>query len=232
MENIIGSLKEFIWDIIGYLIPGFALLMAMNLVLLTSLGTEKSFMFQWDSFAPYSIIVLSYLAGYIVYALTIYKVKVQDLILFKLVIWLKWFPWFSNLLNKSISTCWEEKFIKSSTFINAKKHLKDKGFENTEKMKLNEVRNILMSRDPSMDEKVYTFMFRSSVFDHLSTIFILIEICVVIQFLFAFQSIYFISTTSEFKVFYLIVIPIIPLLGRCKRMFFPIAKRIPFSNLK
>ena len=135
-------------------------------------------------------------------------------------------------LNEFKSNGWENKFKNSSTFKNAISFLEKKGYVKTDEMKINEVRNILMSRDPSMDQKVYTFMFRSSLFDHISTILLVTVFLVILQYIFSFWGIYFIKVTIQFKVIYFIFLLLIPQLGRCKRIFFPIAKRIPFSNTK
>ncbi len=226
MEDIIKSLKEFIWDIIGYLIPGFLLIIVFNLIFLPSIAISKDFLFDWNQFAPSLIVVLAYCLGYVVYSLTILKIKLQDTVI----------SWFKNKVFASChSKYWAAEFLESPTVNAAKTFLKNNGYEarHIEQMSLSELRNILMSRDPSMDQKVYTFMFRSSMFDHISTISILILVTVIAQILYAsFSDLKFIKTESPFNVFYVILIIIIPLLGKCKRIFYSIAKRLPFSNLK
>jgi hypothetical protein len=133
-----------------------------------------------------------------------------------------------------LSFGWEDSFQKSSTFNESKSFLKANDFDDVQvdNMKINEIRNILMSRNPGMDQKVYTFMFRAALFDHLSTIFMIVVLLVIIQFGLSFFDLYFLKITIQFKVIYLLFLILIPLMGNCKRIFFPIAKRIPFSNLK
>ncbi|MBQ0733945.1 hypothetical protein [Aquimarina celericrescens] len=229
MGDIIKNIKEFIWDVVGYLIPGFLLILVFNLVFSPSVGIKNEFLIEWTQFNDYLIIVLSYILGYVVYSLTILKVRTQDKILNNLI---RRFPKHKNTILNYKSDGWEEKFKNSATFHNAVSFLKENGYKKADEMKINEIRNILMSRNPSMDQKVYTFMFRSSLFDHISTILLIVLFLVIIQFIFSFWNIYFLKTTPQFKIIYVVFLLLIPQLGRCKRIFFPIAKRIPFSNTK
>ena len=137
--------------------------------------------------------------------------------------------YFINDIKSKHSNYWKLKFINSSTYKSAKDFLKANSLTEVDNMEFNEVRNIFMSRNPEMDQKVYTFMFRSSLFDHISTISILICILVSTQ---LFIDLKFIKTDIIFKVFYSLLIPIIPLLGNSKRIFYSIAQRLPISNLK
>jgi len=243
MENALKSVKEFIWDIIGYLIPGFLLIIVFNLIIEPKLSIDNNFFFDWKLFQSYLIVVVSYTLGYIIYSLTIFKIKVQNFFIdilskttdylsntfFKFLVKNKLVEYFINDVKSKHSNYWKIKFINSSTYKSAKDFLKTNSLSEVENMEFNEVRNILMSRNPDMDQKIYTFMFRSSLFDHISTIAILICILVTSQ---LFIDIHFIKTDLIFKVFYCLLIPIIPLLGNSKRIFYSIAQRLPLSNLK
>lgn len=228
MEDAIKSLKEFTWDIIGYLIPGFLLIVSFNFIVLPSVGIKNNFLIDWTLFSNYLIVVLSYILGYIVYSLTILKIRIQDSIFS----FFKKEKTFHKFIRSKHSKSWETNFVDSSTVKSARKHLTDKGYVEVEKMKLNEMRNILMSKDPAMDQKIYTFMFRSSLFDHISTISILIVIVACIQTIFAHFGYKFIKTEGLYKVLYISLVFIVPLLGNCKRTFYSISQRLPFSNLK
>ena len=242
MGEIIQSIKEFVWDIIGYLIPGFTLIVVFNFITPTNIGVENSFIFDWNIFDSYLIIVISYLMGFVVYGVTIFKIRNQDLIISGIEKRLenkieeneKFKKGFNKFLGSKHSRFWQRKFKDSSTVKSARSFLVDEGYKDVNKMDLNEIRNILMSRNPVMDEKVYTFMFRSSVFDHLSTILIIMLTFVLIQKILIFfgSDVTFIKIGGVYTVFYLISILIIPLLGNSKRIFYSISKRIPFSNLK
>ena len=242
MGEIIQSLKEFIWDIIGYLIPGFTLVVLFNFVIHPNIAIENNFIFDWSLFDSYLIIVTSYLLGFVVYGITMFKYKNQDLIvsgieaLFKKKISgsRKFKRFYNRYIGSKHSQFWKGKFKDSSTVKSARKFLKEKDYQDVEEMELNEIRNILMSRNPEMDEKVYTFMFRASVFDHLSTILIIICFAVLLQKILYFLGLdfKFIKTGGTYTVFYFISFLIIPLLGNSKRFFYSISQRIPFSNLK
>ena len=75
-------------------------------------------------------------------------------------------------------------------------------------------------------------MFRSSVFDHTSTIMLLFCFFALIQYgLIRFNiQIHFLKMEGSFKIIYLVFLLIIPLLGNSKRMFYSISQRIPFSG--
>lgn len=243
MEDALKSVKEFIWDIIGYLIPGFLLIIVFNLIIEPTLSVHNNFFFDWKLFQNYLIVVVSYILGYVIYSLTIFKIKFQNFfidILSKVTVYLsntflkflvnnKLAEYFINDIKSKHSNYWKLKFVNSSTYKSAKDFLKSNSLSEVDNMEFNEVRNILMSRNPEMDQKVYTFMFRSSLFDHISTISILICILVSTQ---LFIDLKFIKTDLIFKVFYCLLIPIIPLLGNSKRIFYSIAQRLPISNLK
>ena len=240
--DIIQSLKEFVWDIIGYLIPGFTFLILFNLVAQPNIGVKNHFFFDWEVFSFYLIIVISYILGFVVYSLTIFKIKNQDYFISKLESFFSGWRskkesnelFFNKYISSKHSKHWQINFKKSSTVRSAKQYLKERNFVGVDEMKLNEMRNILMSKNPEMDEKVYTFMFRSSVFDHLSTILILLCFSAFIQIIynFFFDDIQFIKTESTFIGLYIVFLILIPLLGNSKRMFYSISQRIPFSNLK
>lgn len=240
MGEIIQSLKEFIWDIIGFMIPGFTLIIAFNFLIDPIIAVKNSFIFDWNEFQPILLIIVSYILGFVIYSLTMFKIKTQDQII-------EFLARDSMLLNKLApikffiqkyivpkhSKNWELKFKESSTVLSAKNFLTKAEYKKVDQMELNEIRNILMSRNPQMDEKVYTFMFRSSVFDHLSTVLLIFSLIFYIQcILILFDiNIGILKTETPFKIFYIIAIILIPLLGNCKRLFYSISQRIPFSNL-
>lgn len=242
MGEIIQSLKEFVWDIIGYLIPGFMFLIFFNFFTKPVIGVNNNFFFDWDIFSSYLIIVISYILGFVIYSLTIFKIKNQDYFISKIEsVFSGWISKneknelrFNKYIGSKHSRYWQINFKESSTVKSTKEFLKNNNFVEVDKMKLNEMRNILMSRNPEMDEKVYTFMFRSSVFDHLATLLILTCSTALIQMVFNMFNlgIQFIKTENTFIVLYIFFLVLTPLLGNSKRMFYSISQRIPFSNLK
>jgi hypothetical protein len=244
MEDALKSLKEFIWDIVGYLIPGFLLIIVLNLILLPKIAVDNKFLFDWKIIQNYMIVVVSYVLGYVIYSLTIFKIKVQDFVIdtmrdfsryinnsrFNYIVSNRLSQYFGEILKSKHSNAWKDKTVNSSSFKAAKEFLKTSNISYVDNMQFNEIRNILMSRNPEMDQKVYTFMFRSSLFDHISTIAIIV--CLLASFQLLISDFIFVKTDLVFKVFYVLLVVFVPLLGNSKRIFYSIAQRLPISNLK
>lgn len=222
------SLKEFIWDIIGYLIPGAFLLIVFNFCLVKDEFEYYSFIIDWAVFGPSLFIVVSYVLGYVVYSFTKYKIYIQDKLI-NLVIFLCFNKdnFITKFFRKRHSEDWKANF-KSSKLYQAVINKMKKDYPTIDQMEINEVRNILMTKNSAQSEIIYTFMFRSSIFDHVSTIFMLVLIVYFLQF---FKLIEILKDDIQYRYIYFCMLISIPLLGNSKRFFFPKAMRIPFSNL-
>ena len=222
------SLKEFVWDIIGYLIPGAFLLITLNFCLDKREFEYDNFLIDWDAFGTSLVVIVSYVLGYLVYSFTKYKIYLQDRLI-KFIIYLNFGRdnFITRFFKKRHSEEWKEKFKNSKLYEAAITKLKVE-YPTIDKMEINEVRNILMSKNPTQSETIYTFMFRSSIFDHVSTIFILVLFIYLIQ---VFTSVELIKNSIQYKYIYFCMLISVPLLGNSKRFFFPKAMRIPFSNL-
>ena len=228
MGEIIGSLKEFVWDIIGYLIPGFLLIITLNFFIIPDFNVENNYLIDWEILNPtYVIIVLAYVFGFIVYGLTHFKIYIQD----SLITSLENFK-IHKKIKKYHSKFWEDDFKTSAAFQAAKDKLASIPISNTQNMRINEVRNIFMSRNPEMDQKVYTFMFRASVFDHTSTLMLLVVLLAIISFILHFFGKGFMKSDTIYLILYFCFMFLCVRLGNAKRMFYSISQRIPMSNLK
>ena len=64
--DLVASLKEFFFDIVGFFIPGFLVLVICKLILEVELDLEKN---------VYVTIIASYLIGYIIFSITLLKDK-------------------------------------------------------------------------------------------------------------------------------------------------------------
>lgn len=82
--EIIKNLKEFIWDIIGYMIPGFLLIISFNLFFVPEIGIKNNFLIDWTIFGNVLIIVLSYVLGYVVSSLSVFKTTCQNFLITEL----------------------------------------------------------------------------------------------------------------------------------------------------
>ncbi|RKS03073.1 hypothetical protein C8C84_2814 [Flavobacterium sp. 102] len=222
------SLKEFVWDIIGYLIPGAFLLIVFNFCLDKREFEYDDFLIDWEVFGTSLVVIVSYVLGYLVYSFTKYKIYLQDRLI-KFIIYLNYSRdnFITRFFKKRHSEEWKEQFKNSKLYEAAIAKLKVE-YPTIDTMEINEVRNILMSKNPTQSETIYTFMFRSSIFDHVSTIFMLVLFIYLIQ---LFTSIELLKDDIQYKYIYLSMLISVPLLGNSKRFFFPKAMRIPFSNL-
>lgn len=229
MGDVIQSLKEFIWEIIGFLIPGFLFLLILNFVLLQEISVDNKFLFSWNIFNnTYIIIVLAYALGFVIYCISDFKVCLQDYIIEKLYsIRLN-----DNFFTKMHSKYWEIEFENSATLKSAKERLERDNITHVSDMEINELRNIFISRNPDMERTVYTFMFRSTFFNQISTIMLSIIILAILQFILEHFNILFIKLDSQYILFYILFLFILKPLGDAKRKFNSISNRIPFSNLK
>jgi len=234
MDNIIQSLKEFIWDIIGYLVPGAFLLILINFLVSTENLVENKFLFDWNVFQNSLIILLAYVFGYIIYSITSYKIYIQDKLIEFILNHFKIEPqsgsfvkYINHFAGKRHSNLWTHEFKKSELYKAVISKLKNE-IPNIELMKVNEVRNILMTKNDKQSQVIYTFMFRSSIFDHISTTFIIVLFLLGIQEIF---SLNILKTGVPYSYVYFAMILVIPLLGNSKRFFFPKAIRVPFSNV-
>lgn len=234
MDNIIQSLKEFIWDIIGYLIPGLFLIILLNFLISTENTVENIFLIDWSVFQNSLIIILGYIFGYLIYSLTRYKIFIQDKLIERLIKVVKIesntrkiVKIYNRFLHKRHSGLWMEDFKKSELYKAVMEKYRNE-IPNIDLMEVNEVRNILMTKNDKQSQLIYTFMFRSSMFDHISTIFIMILMIFSLQSIFNFNLI---KTGTTFYFIYATMLLLIPLLGNSKRFFFPKAIRVPFSNI-
>ncbi|MFD2969960.1 hypothetical protein ACFS7Y_21400 [Sphingobacterium bambusae] len=221
-------MKEFVWDIIGYLIPGYLVIILFNFFITSNIGVKNDFLFSWELLNPaYVLIVLAYVLGFIVYGLTQFKICIQDLVIEKT----KKFK-ISKFLQKYHSEIWKDEFENSQALIAAKRRLTDDGISEASQMKVNEIRDIFMSRNPEMDQKIYTFMFRASVFDHTSTILMIFAVIALIGSFLQLFGLHFFKYESVHIILYISFPFLCIRLGNAKRYFYSISQRIPMSNLK
>ena len=78
MENVksfFDSFKEFIWDIIGYLLPGSYVLILLSVCLNKEYFISPSLGTFTKDFYPFIFLVISYLLGHVVYGIGCFKEK-------------------------------------------------------------------------------------------------------------------------------------------------------------
>lgn len=218
MENIKGffdSFKEFIWDIIGYLLPG-----SYILILLSVCVNQKYFVMPLigandNDFYPFVFIVISYLLGYVSYGFG----------------WLK-----EEILGKySYVKKIEAKILKRKAFLLSKqlisKALLEKGIvdELNEKTTLRDVRNIAMSFIPESDQKIYTFTFRSELSNQTGNISFLVGFMGLFSYFFKSISLGIFKTDATHLIIYVCLLISYFFLRQTRNRFYAISAALPFS---
>lgn len=230
--KLIEAIEKIFLELLGFLLPGLVLLYSFYFFL--NLDYQNLFpnLTQTNEFVLASF---AYILGYIIYGMALFRDSVV--------------PKFNSLLSGKkleiilkISTPKEElpKISKSLEFELCQKIVKklfkdDYGRLIVDEGKINDIspnslRNILMSYVPDSDKKIYTFMFRAELCNHLNIVTALIFIIALFSFLIdilGFEPLF--NTSASFIVIYLLFLAIGFFLHKTRMRFYSIAMRIPFS---
>lgn len=214
IKGIIDSFKEFIWDIIGYLLPGSYILILLSVCinekyfLIPSLGDTN------NNFLPFIFIVVSYLLGHIAYGFGSFKEK---------------------LLSKySYLEKIEKKVEDGNTFAITKKiilkSLQAKEInKNFNSLTVKELRGIVMSLCPEHDNKIYTFTFRSDLSNQTANISLIIGFVGLMLTMFSPFQFSIFKTDMTFIILYLCLILCYFFLRYTRNRFYEISIGLPFS---
>ena len=178
MRDFFDSIKEFIWDIIGYFLPGSYALILLSACIDNSYFIEHAIETNSKDQNFLIFLIISYIIGYVVYGLGELKESIMS--------------------DKSYKKVIEEQVKKRKAFELSKEFisldLKEKGSsQDINSATVGDIRNIAMSFIPEQDQKIYTFQFRSDLCNNIGNISFLIGLFG----LFAF----FISLFSSIVVF-------------------------------
>lgn len=200
-DKIVENITDLLLEVIGYLTP------ITYLILLLSLFLKENFTLNTPTIFDNELLLLIalYGFGYLLRSLSIYLGVKKPF----------------NIREKII-----DELSQKSTYKKVKEILI---VENSldESITYSEVRNICLGKYPDISNKVYLFMFRSSLFFDLFIINLICLIGVVLDFLFS-SSLFKVSFESGILVIIMIIL-MIPLLKARKR-FFEISYKIPISN--
>ncbi|WP_259016569.1 hypothetical protein [Emticicia fluvialis] len=165
VKSFFDSFKEFIWDIIGYLLPGSYLLILLQYVIYPIYLIEVNKLNNLiPNFHSYSFIILAYILGHGAYGLGLIK---------------------EEILRRCSYITYKEKIEETVShkkpFLIAKKlivkNLTENGLdENFDSATVKDIRNIIMSYYPEYNQKVYSFTFRSELSNQAGNISFLIGI--------------------------------------------------------
>ncbi|WP_088161327.1 hypothetical protein [Sphingobacterium sp. G1-14] len=208
-RSFFDSFKEFIWDIIGYLIPG------LYLVILVLFFTNESYNIAIPAFFHGNeiviLIVISYVLGYIIYGLGDLKEKIRG----------------NNSYNKRILSPISSSIVfKESKRLMGEKDPKQESFnKDLETIDVRGLRNIVMSYVPEADQKIYTFTFRSELSRHTGLVSLIIG-CLGIIFTLInckWSQIDLFKTGTTYILFYLLLVGAYFLLREPRDKFYRIA---------
>jgi hypothetical protein len=216
MENVKGffdSFKEFIWDIIGYLLPG-------AFVLILFYGTvNNKYLFQPDlkmevKYFFFVLIILAYLIGYVVYGLGCIKDKIFGECSYTKKI--------ERDISKKLAFLYSKEILSKEL---EKKQLNDKLSTGT----VREIRNLVMGFIPESDQKIYTFTFRSDLANHIGNVSFAFGLFGLIFSSFpALKPLYFKHDAGHI-ILYMILILSYYLLRATRNRFYEISIGLPFS---
>lgn len=223
METIKGffdSFKEFIWDIIGYLLPGSYVLILLSVCVHKEYFVTPSLGTNTNGFYPFIFLVVSYLIGHVTYGFGLFKDKLLSrnkfLIKFSYV----------KTIEASITT--RKAFTLSKDLISKALHAKGIN-DDLNDASVRDLRNIAMSFIPESDQKIYTFTFRTELSNQTGNISITIG---VIGLMFSiFRSIPFqiFKTDLTHIVIYICLIFSYLFLRQTRNRFYAISIGLPFS---
>lgn len=215
VRSFFDSFKEFVWDIIGYLIPGAYLVILVSFFVNESYIISIPVIFKENEILI--LIVVSYVLGYVVYGLGDFKEKIRGT------------NSYSKRILKPISVL---PVFKESKRLMIAMDPKRKDFRHDlENIDVRGLRNIVMSYIPESDQKVYTFTFRSELSRHTGLISILIgSFGLIITILNCkWPEINIFKTSSTYVFLYLLLIVSYFLLREPRDKFYRIAMTMPFN---
>jgi hypothetical protein len=208
--DIMDSIKEFIWDIIGYLIPGLYLFILLYICLDNS---YLSCIPVPPNLQVWVIMIVSYIFGYAIYGLGALKEHI--------------------LGDKSYVKIIESKVKSRIAFEITRKDIiskftkTDSNFENAT---VRDFRSIAMGLFPESEKKIYTFTFRADISNHAGNISFLIGaigiVSIILKCIFSF---YLFKTDVLFIIIYVCLIISYFLFEQTRNKFYAISIGLPFS---
>jgi len=217
IKSFFESFKEFIWDIIGYILPGAYCLILM------SLSVDSDYWLNVDSvfnsqYYPYVIVIISYLLGYAVYGLNII---IQNKIFGE------------KSYTKIIENNVKKRISYQTTKSILQKKFQDKGIDfDPNNATLRDLRNIAMGFFPEQDQKIYTFSFRADIANHAGTISFLFGVLGLLSAIInCIMTFHVIIVDMTHIVLYILLVISYFLFSSMRDRFYAISLSLPFSLL-
>jgi Flp pilus assembly protein TadB len=221
MEGIKGlfeSLKEFIWDVIGYFIPGIYLIILLSVIVEPTYFIHTELIDKKDPAINFVVVVIAYILGYLIYGFGEWKEKRRG--------------------PKSFMEKIQANMPNSISYKLAAELLQVKISATTATIQVStmtakEVRNLAMSYAPDADKKVYTFMFRSDLARHIANTSLVVGlVATVLQIAhWIHPPLQVVKGDEVYVALYAFLICCFYILNYTRDRFYRIAMNIPFSIL-
>jgi len=229
LSKALEGIEKLFLEILGYLLPGVALLYLTSFCLRE---TTLTLPFDVATMNEWLLVALAYLLGYLVYGVALVRDTLYESAVLRL---------WSKIRKKEIKSDRLAVFdrVNESFEIEVSRrilsdllaHVVPDVPDRIEKMNVQGVRNLAMSYVPQSDRKVYTFMFRADLCDHLSVVALVLGawgiLSCVSGSVFGMQLI--LSTKDSFLYSYLLLIVATYFLHKTRIRFLGISMSIPFS---
>lgn len=217
VKNFFDSFKEFIWDIIGYFLPGSYILILLSVCINQKYFVTPSPVTITNDYLPFILVVVSYLLGHAAYGFGFLKEKIRGK------------RSYVSKIEATVAT--RKAFTLSKQLISKSLHAKGiiEDFSNTT---VRDLRNIAMSFIPEQDQKIYTFTFRSDLSNQTANISISIGIfgllCSLVS-LIPSITLNVIKTDTAHVLLYICLIISYYFLRETRNRFYAISVGLPFS---
>lgn len=229
LSKALEGIEKLFLEILGYLLPGLALVFLASSLIDKAAGT---FSVDLSQIGSWELIAAGYVLGYIVYGLALVKDEFVKSIVLKFVNWVRKkmrkgeIKSKRSLIEDNIEGSPEVEIVRS-----ALKELLKAVKKSTNDMNLHQLRNLAMSYVPQSDRKVYTFMFRADLCDHIGTLALVVGLW---GFLGHYTNRFFsqglLLSTQEFSIYWYAGLVLASyFLAKTHTRFLSIALSIPFS---
>lgn len=172
VKTIFDSFKEFIWDILIYLLPGIYLIMILSICIKHSNDLPSSLVINDSEEAKIFLIILGYILGHVIAGFGYFKESLKKRKRIKF------------FLGKPYREKIESEILQRTDFITCKNIIEQKLQANNGTSSLNmtlrEIKNIVLGYSPGLDQQVYTFTFRSEFCNHIGNVSLIVLFLVIL----------------------------------------------------
>ena len=217
VKNFFDSFKDFFWDIIGYLLPGLYLLFLLSVCIVPERYYTSEIIKSQPELSIFALIVLSYILGYLIYGVGVIKDKRLGK--------------FSSTKKIEEKTRDKAEFKLSKEIV--RKYITANNLSTVvpDDIKTRDLRNIVMPFVSEVDNKTYTFMFRSDLCKHIGNTSLIVGVLGLINNLIEWKwtHISLFKTGFDYIILYSILIVSYFFFRATRNYFYSIAIKIPFS---